>query len=130
MNFTISENAAENLKKEALLSFPNETCGILAGRKENNFISKIVPLINGEKCDSRYNFEANPLEFYIFEKQLKKLNLEIIGFYHSHPQSRAVPSKKDEKFMIPNLLYAIISVQKNKKTDLKVYEKTERFETK
>lgn len=124
MDFTISENAVQNLKKEALLAFPNETCGILAGRKENNSVLKIVPLINTEKSASKYNFEANPLEFYIFEKQLEKLNLEIVGFYHSHVGTRAIPSKKDMKYMVPNLLYAIVSVNKNKKkNEIKVYTK-------
>lgn len=134
MEFYISKKAEINLEKEAVRFYPFESCGILLGTKSNgkNFISEIAPLKNQETVENqKYNFEINPLEFYSLEKRLESKNLKIIGFYHSHAETNARPSRKDEKYMIPNILYVISSITKRENceyaelADLKAFMKSE-----
>jgi proteasome lid subunit RPN8/RPN11 len=39
-----------------------------------------------------------------------KENLEIIGFYHSHPDCEACLSQEDQKYVMPEMSYPVISV--------------------
>ena len=102
--------------------YPNEGCGILLGR--DNGIEKIKPsenLVNDEK--GRTFFMIDPLTVYREECEAEKEGLEVIGFYHSHPDKKAIPSKTDEEYMIPEMLYIIVSVYSGEIADIKGYIK-------
>ncbi len=83
---------------------PNESCAILFGK--NN---QVLDLFLTE------NIEESPVNFTISNKQLiegykvaeeKKMN--VIGIFHSHPDSDAYPSNTDKKFMQSNPVVWII----------------------
>ncbi len=92
---------------------PNESCAILFGSIENEkSIVKDVFLTE--------NIEESPVNFTISNEELlkayqiaEKKNLEIVGIFHSHPESDAFPSITDKKFMHANPVAWIISSGKS-----------------
>ncbi len=111
MDIIISENTKQKIIKHADLSYPNECCGILFGNRKNNDTLILTDVKETENnLDSGKEFEINPLEVYRAEKEYKEKNLELIGFYHSHPDKRAVLSEKDKRNMISGMVYIIVSV--------------------
>ena len=61
------------------------------------------------------NIEKSPLNFTISNKQLiegykiaEEKNMEVIGIFHSHPDSDAYPSNTDKKFMQSNPVVWVI----------------------
>ena len=77
---------------------PNESCAILFGKND-----KVLDLFLTE------NIEKSPLNFTISNKQLiegykiaEEQEMEVIGIFHSHPDSDAYPSNTDKKFMQSN----------------------------
>jgi proteasome lid subunit RPN8/RPN11 len=79
---------------------PNESCAILLGKND-----KVLDLFLTE------NIEKSPVNFTISNKQLiegykiaEEKEMEVIGIFHSHPDSDAYPSNTDKKFMQNNLL--------------------------
>ena len=101
---TISESDKKVLSKYSENQKPNEACAILFG-KDN----LILELFLTE------NIEESPVNFTISNEQLieaykiaEKKELEIIGIFHSHPNSDAFPSNTDMKFMQSNPVVWII----------------------
>ena len=77
---------------------PNEACAILFGK--NN---EVLDIFLTE------NIEGSPVNFTISNEQLiegykiaEDKKMDIIGIFHSHPNSDAVPSNTDKKFMQSN----------------------------
>ena len=94
---------------------PNESCAILFGK--NN---QVLDLFLTE------NIEESPVNFTISNKQLIKgykvaeeKKMDVIGIFHSHPDSDAYPSNTDKKFMQSNPVVWIIYSGINK--DFKAY---------
>jgi len=94
-----SKNHIDILRKHAKEKEPNESCAILFGKSENSrFLTKDVFLTK--------NIEQSPISFTISNddlikayEQAEKNGLEIIGIFHSHPDSAAYPSTTDQKYM-------------------------------
>ena len=83
---------------------PNESCAILFGKND-----KVLDLFLTE------NMEKSPTSFTISNKQLiegykiaEEQEMEVIGIFHSHPDSDAYPSNTDKKFMQSNPVAWII----------------------
>jgi len=98
-SITISKNQAEVLKKYSNRNSPNESCAILFGNNINDTITirEIFLTENIEK--SPVNFTISNEELITAYKQAEEMNLEVIGIFHSHPDSMPYPSSTDEKYM-------------------------------
>ncbi len=101
---TLSQSDKKILAEYSENQKPNESCAILFG-KDN----KVLDLFLTE------NIEESPVNFTISNKQLieaysiaEEKKLEVVGIFHSHPNSDAYPSNMDEKFMQSNPVVWII----------------------
>ena len=118
--YLFCNNSEQKLARHLMQVYPNEGCGILLGRDVR--IEKIKPaenLITDE--NGRTFFKMDPLTIYKEECEAQKEGLEVIGFYHSHPDQRAVLSKTDEEYMIPEMLYIIVSVSLGTVREIRAY---------
>ena len=70
---------------------PLECCGLLAGFPP--FVSTIHPLRNVLSSEVRY--DADPRELIEAHIAFRRRGAELLGIYHSHPRSSAIPSKTD-----------------------------------
>lgn len=78
---------------------PYEACGVLIGTIAGTMaiVEKILPISNAKR--TRRSFELDPKEFYEAWNSAEKNGKEIIGIYHTHPASSAVPSLWDRETM-------------------------------
>jgi len=72
-------------------NYPNEACGILAGK--NKEVSKIYKMTNIEKSPVSYEFDST--EHIKTIKDMRENGLSMVAIFHSHPSSPAYPSSKD-----------------------------------
>ena len=56
------------------------------------------------------------------EKYAREKSLEVIGFYHSHPDDVAVPSQYDLEHAWPTYSYIVMSVKKARTVSLRSWE--------
>jgi len=89
---------------------PNESCALLYGNDET--VSEVF---------LTKNIEESPVNFTISNEQLiegykiaEERKLQVIGIFHSHPNSEAYPSSTDKKFMHSNPVVWIIYSGVNK----------------
>jgi proteasome lid subunit RPN8/RPN11 len=86
---------------------PREACGILAGR--NGRVLRIYRTRNADRSPTSYRLDPDQ-QFRVF-KDIEDRGLELLGIYHSHPSSPAVPSDRDvEQAYYPEVSYILISL--------------------
>jgi len=86
----------EEIYAQAKVELPNECCGLLAGRVEDGAIGRVVrryPLVNVARSPIEYN--AHPDELFAADRDMRRLEIQVLAVYHSHPTSPPVPSLKD-----------------------------------
>ncbi|MEK6646495.1 MAG: M67 family metallopeptidase [Candidatus Firestonebacteria bacterium] len=89
--------------------YPKEVCGIIAGREDKT--EKIYKMINTSN-EPEICYFMDPKEQFKVIKEIRQLQLEMIGIYHSHTKTEAYPSKRDcELAFYSEVNYAIISLQ-------------------
>jgi proteasome lid subunit RPN8/RPN11 len=97
-------------------TFPHECCGFLLGRLEESRRVVVQTLrAQNQRTDSPQNrYQISPQEYMHADRQASQEDLEIIGFYHSHPNHPARPSKFDLETAWPAYAYVIVSVNRGK----------------
>ena len=101
---------------------PNESCGLLAGTVEGEVktVTKIYLLTNIDA--SNEHFSMDPKEQFAALKDARANGVEIIGNFHSHPESPSRPSEEDKRLAYdPNIEYLILSLQEADHPVLKAF---------
>jgi len=108
----------EAMVGEASESFPNEACGLLAGK--SGTVVEFYPI---------NNVDASPVQYRLDPQQQLRAMLEIddrdwelSAIFHSHTRTRAYPSQTDIKLSFyPDTLYVILSLAYDQHPDLRAY---------
>ncbi|BDQ30509.1 Mov34/MPN/PAD-1 family protein [Nitrosopumilus zosterae] len=100
----ISESDKKILSEYSENQKPNESCAILFGK--NDTVSDLFLTENIE--ESPVNFTISNEQLIEGYKMAEEKNLDVVGIFHSHPDSDAFPSNTDKKFMQSNPVVWII----------------------
>ena len=104
---TVLGRVIDAIVQHARRDAPRECCGLLAARE--GIVDEAIPARNLEASEVR--FLIDPADQFAALKRTRADGREIVGAYHSHPRSAAVPSATDlaeahyEEFM-----YVIVSL--------------------
>ncbi len=111
-------------------STPEECCGFLLGHETdgNRILTKTLPAKNVAHGDRRRVFEIAPLDYLSAERFAAQNNLDLLGIYHSHPNSPAIPSERDRLPAQPYFSYVILSVVNNNFKDIRSWRLDEDFQ--
>ncbi len=117
----ISDAILRRIQTHGVETYPHECCGALLGNDSliGREIKELVPLANRRNDSPRNRFEVTPEDVQMAEKKAKDLKLEVIGWYHSHPDAPARPSEFDREHAWPWYSYIIVSVQQREPRDTK-----------
>ena len=122
----IREPYLSQLRRHGERDYPFECCGLMLGRFESSGLKIVVetyPISNArEESAKRNRFLIRPDELIRGEKYARAKGLDVVGFYHSHPDDRAVPSKYDLDHAWPTYSYIVVAVEKGQATDLRSWE--------
>ena len=97
-----------------------ERCGFLLGYdRVSRIVTTVLPALNVAATDRHFRFEIDPLEYLRAEKYAAAHQLELLGIYHSHPNSKAIPSETDRREAQPFFSYVILSVMDQRFADIR-----------
>lgn len=102
------------MRRHAEAEYPDECCGALLGIAggEVKKASAIRPFANRrEGTVRRRRFLITAEEMLELEKYSRSAGLDVLGFYHSHPDHPASPSGYDLEHAWPGYSYIIIPVK-------------------
>lgn len=87
----------EAVRRHGEESYPHECCGVLLGRFEmaTNAVCSCVRTVNRRSDSPRDRYSIAPEELLRIQKNAREQGLDIIGFYHSHPDHLARWSETD-----------------------------------
>ncbi len=94
---TISTERLGEINAHGEQDYPYECCGLLIGRFNSDgqkLVLETYPISNArEESAKRNRFLIQPEELMKGERYARSKDLDVVGFYHSHPESPAVPSQ-------------------------------------
>jgi proteasome lid subunit RPN8/RPN11 len=95
----ISCSNIEYIQAELDANRPYEACGVLIGTLEGStaVVEKSLSITNVKR--TRKSFELDSKEHYNAWNEAEKSHKQIVGIYHTHPISSAVPSLWDRETM-------------------------------
>jgi len=98
----LNQEQIDILIEHSTKSHPNESCAMLLGTYDNQQwnVKEVFLTNNMEKSET--NFTISPEELLHGHQLAEKKQLELVGVFHSHPNSSAIPSDTDKKFMKGN----------------------------
>lgn len=111
----ISKAVYEEIINHAKESYPHECCGVLIGstfETRKIFESQRAENSNKERAHDRYIID--PGELNLIDKIARSQGMDVMGFYHSHPDHPDKPSATDREWGQPGYSYFIISVKGGK----------------
>jgi proteasome lid subunit RPN8/RPN11 len=95
-------------------AYPNEGCGLLLGRHVDGYkvVEQIWLVENSREPEAQHNrYLIPPDEVVKAERTAEQQGLDIVGFFHSHPDHPERPSDFDREHAWPWYSYLITSVQ-------------------
>ena len=113
MSLRIADGLLEEIRRHGEQAYPAECCGALAGRVHASGMKEVVrlaPAVN-RRTDDPHRYLIAPDDLRRLEGDLRAEGLEIVGYYHSHPDHPAVPSGFDTAHAWPWYSYLIVRVE-------------------
>lgn len=124
MKLVLPQTLHNDIQRYLEAAFPNEGGGFLIGTldrdrhvvTETRFVENVFET---EEQYHRYLMENGA--FQAAEDYADENGLALIGYFHSHPNSPAIPSEFDRAHALPNFVYVILSVVEGKAVDSLVW---------
>ena len=114
------------IKKDGENAYPNECCGVLIGKVDNAGVKtarSTLTIDNAREDSEQYHrFLITPEDMMKAEQTARANKLDVIGFYHSHPDHPSAPSGYDKDHALPFYSYVIVSVDNGKAQILTSWE--------
>jgi len=129
----MSAEITQKIRQHGAETYPHECCGALLGRDAaldegtataggvqlpTREILAVFPLVNRRDDSPRNRFSVTPEDVRAAEKAGQEKGLELIGWYHSHPDHPARPSQYDREHAWPWYSYVIVSVANGKAMEM------------
>ncbi len=129
MALQLNRDHLEAIRDHGRRDYPTECCGILLGhakgdhkqvvevialknlRREPEKARELLPVADPDRETERNRFLIDPRDQLRIEKGARAKGLEVVGYYHSHPDHPAQPSSYDREHAWPWYSYVIVSVQ-------------------
>ncbi|MGA2076803.1 MAG: M67 family metallopeptidase [Terriglobia bacterium] len=136
MVLRITQAQTESIRGHGARDYPSECCGALLGKVEGESkqvmevvalknlrhdpgqAQQLLPVDDLARETERNRFLIDPLEQLRMEKDARSRGLDVLGYYHSHPDHPARPSVYDREHAWPWYSYIIVAVERGVAKDL------------
>ena len=113
----IANSALEAIQEHGAEGYPHEICGIMLGPSGEGRVTEVRRARNiiVERAGDRY--EIDPRDHIRIQREADAEGLDIVGYYHSHPDHPAQASRFDTERAWAGYVYLIVSIQEGKPVD-------------
>lgn len=117
----IPRSAFETIQAHGAEGYPDEICGIMLGPQGERTVTAVRRARNIIVERSRDRYEIDPLDQIRIQREADAAGLDIVGYYHSHPDHPARASVFDTERAWAGYVYVIVSVEKGKPVDVNAF---------
>ena len=112
----IPEPIEREIAAASRTGYPLEICGLLIGTQDAGTfrVTRSIPSANVAAPAERHRrFQIEPKRVVAVERGLRGTGEGIVGFYHSHPDAPAMPSRTDMEYvrLWPDSAWLIVPVE-------------------
>jgi proteasome lid subunit RPN8/RPN11 len=106
-------------------AYPNEGCGIFIGRPAaagaDAEVLEVRLGTNLREDRARDRYILDPRDILKAERDAEARGLEVVGFWHTHPDHPAQPSQYDADHAWPDYVYVIMAIHAAKQVDVNAF---------
>ena len=127
MTLVMTVRESERIMARLCRAYPEEGCGVLLGH-DGAGAREVVGIIalENRREESRHNrYLIAPEQFLAADRAARGAGLDVIGFFHSHPDHPARPSTFDLQHAWPYYSYLIVSVTRGEAGDVRSWRLAE-----
>jgi proteasome lid subunit RPN8/RPN11 len=117
MRLRLTSQVREEIRAHGARGYPYEVCGALLGRELTEqghgalrHVTAVLPLENRREDSPHNRFSVEPGDVLRAERTAGERGLDLLGWYHTHPDHPARPSEFDREHAWPWYSYVILSV--------------------
>ena len=121
----VNQTIIDAITAHAEEDYPHECGGMLIGTftEGKKTVVETFPLENAREEEARHNrVLIVPTDVLKAERYAREKKLDLVGYYHSHPDDVAIPSQYDLDHALPVWSYVIASVIKGRVDDIRSWE--------
>jgi proteasome lid subunit RPN8/RPN11 len=119
----IARSLVERMLAHVRAGYPYEACGVFLGRPAGPggpaVAADVVPVLNRETEKPRVRYAIAPEDLVRVDRDARSRGLEIIGYFHSHPDHPARPSETDRQRAADTLsdgvLHVVVGVEQGER---------------
>jgi proteasome lid subunit RPN8/RPN11 len=110
-----------HIHEHAKEAYPEECAGALVGMDvgEMKIVVDVWRAQNTHEEERSRRFLIEPSRIKEFEERARERDMDLLGFYHSHPDHLAEPSEYDREHAWPYYSYVITAVGEDRIEDLR-----------
>ena len=109
----LTQKDKDELVTHAVGQQSSESCAMLLGKKVDSAWNVKEVFLTQNIDNSQTNFTISPEELLKGYQLAEKMHLELVGVFHSHPNSDATPSSTDKTFMqnnpVPWIIFSCVN---------------------
>jgi len=119
----LPDEAVEAIRLHGRQSYRDEACGVLFGRAtaQAKYVLRAEPMVNAREYERHRRFVVTPSDYRRAEAEASRSGLTLLGFYHSHPDHPALPSRYDLEHAFPFFSYVILAVEGGEPKDMRSF---------
>jgi proteasome lid subunit RPN8/RPN11 len=117
----ILEAALDAVRVHGGEGYPNEICGVMLGPRDAGTVTEVRRARNIVVGRSRDRYEIDPRDHIRIQREADDAGLDIVGYYHSHPDHPAQASRFDTERAWAGYVYLIVAVESGRPVDANAF---------
>src|SRR5258708_5527186 len=133
----ISEELRRQMTEMGESAYPNEGCGIFLGSfgdevevvevraatnlRETGESANVPAEKDDREHSARDRYIMDPKDILRAERDARERGIEVVGFWHTHPDHAARPSQYDAEHAWPDYVYLIMAIDNGKLVDVNAF---------
>jgi proteasome lid subunit RPN8/RPN11 len=113
----ILQAALDEVHRHAAEGYPYEICGLLLGPAGGDRVTEARRARNTVTDRAHDRYEIDPRDQLRIQREADEVGLDVVGYYHSHPDHPARASITDAERSWAGPFYVIVSCEKGKVVD-------------
>jgi proteasome lid subunit RPN8/RPN11 len=117
------DDAEQRMRDLAAAAYPDEGCGVLVGRRVDGRVQihRVTSARNLNEERSRDRYVMDPGDIVRADREARVDGLDIVGFWHSHPDHPARPSQFDTDHAWAEYVYVICHTSREGTGDVNAF---------
>ena len=117
----IQRAALDAIREHGAEGYPHEICGVMIGPRGDRTVSDARRARNIVVERARDRYEIDPRDQIRIQREADAAGLDIVGYYHSHPDHPAQASRFDTERAWAGYVYLIVAVHGGRPDDANAF---------